>query len=630
MHKFFSLLCVLSMFALVIGCGGNAETADSSANADRGNSASTSNTDRSPIDDRGATGLEGSSNSDSREESAESTSTDPGEASTSTTLASNGLFPDFKVSSMASAGFGGGLFPQMEVGNDTTNSSVASGEAAPSDDDPFDLGGGFHGDTEAVSTASTSNAGSSSKSEGPSVSLLLDAKRLFESHDEDAAIKYLYANHLISDESREKYKLAWYPGLKEPRLFFRWGVGVIYNQPRDFEGRHPVIGDPGDENEGVSQRQTNNNSRRNSGGPRSLGVGGASTGPGSGGAGRSRGNRVYKNVDTSRPDGFLLYYTGDFGEKLISYLDSRRTDDSDPYYGAILRDVMNVEDPVTEEEQASGRRNNRPQQSGSGPPASTRSSGIAGGDVLGTGGRNSRRGSRGNSRRNNSNAQPLQRTDTSVIDRATGGSTAARPEDDFSGSILPGVHLLGRGSKADLIERAREAEVDTLVLFNVKISKSRGSRNRRSANSAPSMSNTTSMKIVDMKSEDNLFSSKSLKDTDVSEDNDAGDDPVKEQVEKAFTSFADENFKAAGMPSGVNEKNVITRIKTLLKSESDDEFSKAVEIVSFYEADLLTEKLAVSAITKLFDDSDAEVLINGSSSARLNFLRDRLPAGPSD
>ncbi|MEM9411638.1 MAG: hypothetical protein AAGA30_11025, partial [Planctomycetota bacterium] len=82
-------------------------------------------------------------------------------------------------------------------------------------------------------------------------------------------------------------------------------------------GRHPVIGDPGDENEGVPASDRNG---PRGGGPGSLG------GTTTRGGGSRGGSRKYKNADTSRPDGFLLYYTGDFGTQLVDFIDSRRND----------------------------------------------------------------------------------------------------------------------------------------------------------------------------------------------------------------------------------------------------------------------------------------------------------------
>ena len=620
----FHLVFVVLAAVFFVGCGGDSEPAateiDRSAAAPMlggGNSDSSSSTsNRSEVSSNSRETPEPPSQPDGSGTNSSSNSAES--ATARSTSGGNGLFPDFGDTAAGASKddsmFGGALFPRSgdEVAQSNTQqgsfaefnrgrrggTSAAGGTASSaenfeSDADPFDFNGEESTDTSEMSISTSST---------PSVSLMLDAKKLFQKHDEQAAINYVYANHLISDESRDTYQLGWYPGLKEPRLFFRWGVGVIFS-PKKIEGRHPVIGDPGDPDEGVS-RSDRGGRGGNDGGlgtPGTPGRGGAA-----GGGGRS-GSRTYKNVDTSRPDGCLLYYTGDFGERFITLLEARRTDKGSPYYGQVLKDVMEVEDPNANPEADNVNQRNRRR-------GNTGTASFGGGN--------------GGARRNTRNTQG---DEPSILDRALGSSTAQRPEDDFSGTIIPGVELLGRGSKSDLIERARAAEVDALVLFNVKISKSRGSRNRRGGASTPTFTNTTSMRIVDVKTGENLFSSKSLKDTSVEEAVDDGEDPVDDEIKKAFSSFADKNFKVQEMPSGLNEKNVKGRIGSLLKSKEDiNPLRSAVEIVSFHKAQLLSEELAITALKRLFGDSASSVLVSGSESERLNFLRDKLPEGAGE
>jgi len=312
-----------------------------------------------------------------------------------------------------------------------------------------------------------------------------------------------------------------------------------------------------------------------------------------------------------------MYYTGDFGEQLISFLDGRRKDEQ-PYYGQILKDVMEQE-LAAEDEVASDSGQTR--RSGGFNGAAI---GFSGGAIDGGGRR------RGRSRSNDT--QPLQRDDTSFLDRAMGQSTSEKPSDDASGSILPGVSLLGLGSKVDLIARAKSAKVDGLIIFNVKVNKSRGgssrggnSRNRTSA--PPEFSCTTSMKIVDLATEKNVFNSKSLKDTTVEEENDEGEDPVKDQVARAFSTYADSNFRATDLPNGLNESAVKKRVGRLLRNKSGQPLAAAVEIISYYKSELLTAELAETAVTRLFGSDDAKVLVDGASADRLEFLKTVLPNG---
>ena len=389
----FSLILFL-VSGTFLGCGGGDDSTtadiDSSANESlsTGDSSSDAGGDINNPPDRRL-----KSNTPNRGDSGDSgsaTSTEP--VSTGPAMVKNGLFPNLNpgLSSGSGTKFGGGLFPRLP-GTGTDSSVAGNGGAAPPDTDPFDLGDDF---------VSESGDTSSSFAAPPKISLLLDAKRLFEQHNEQAAVNYVYANHLISNEARENYQLQWFPGLKEPRLFFRWGVGVVFN-PKKFDGRHPVIGDPGDPDEGASRSSSGGRGAPGLGQPGSIGTGG--------GRGGSRSGRTYKNVDTERPDGFLLYYTGDFGEKLISFLDERRLDDDAPFYGQILKDVMEAKEPESEadDDDSSGRNN-------------VRQRGRFGGNTIGSAGDPGDSAGRGRGRNGRGGRNPLQRTDTSVIDRCNG------------------------------------------------------------------------------------------------------------------------------------------------------------------------------------------------------------------
>ena len=532
---------------------------------------------RSPIGDSSNLGDQGS---DTKEE--------PNDVLVSTS-SGNGLFPKSAMGageqSASSSSFGGALFPGMDMGDGEPSESdiVSSSDSAADGDNAGDT------DVEDVEPQETVN-----------ISLLPDAKKLFQSHQESDAIKVVYVNHLVSDNARDEYPLSWFAGLKEPRLFFRWGVGVVYTKPRDFDGRHPVIGDPGDENEkpaGTTSRSGRGNSR--------SGRGRGSLGPGditgSGGRGPSRarsGARTYKNIDTTRPDGCLMYYTGDFGLELISHLESRRKD-KNPYYGQILKDVMEVE-----VEEGDSQSNNNPNSRRPSRGSASGSLGISGGGGDLT---------RGGGGRNPAGSQDDEEN-TDVLDRAMGRSTAALPEEDFTGSIIPGVELLGVGKKAELVQRAKDSGVDMLIMFTVKISKSRGN-----------YFNTTNMKIVDINTEENVFNSKSLRDNKVEEAIEDGDDPVRDEVQKAFTSFADKELKAAKMPKGLNEENVKKRVGRLLKQEIGNPLPAAVEIVSFHRANLLSDDLAKMALERLFESEDSQVLVTGTAEERLEFLKEWLP-----
>lgn len=606
-------LVVSALFTLfLIGCGGDTETSSTKAPA----LSSVDANERSAGGDTASARLEKNEQAEEAEPANGSSSTASDVASAGNSgSATNGLFPNMPMMDKSGVAFGGGLFPDFQPSDEGMSEVAAKmGETYPSGAEATkEMAGEMSKEMASENDGSDSTEAVAMASKAAPASLLPKAMKLFTEHADQDAIDVIYANYLVSDTAREQYGLDWYPGLKEPRMLFRWGVGIVFNKPRELAGRHPVIGDPGDPDEGVEESD-----RPRGGGGRRGGIGGAS-GAGLAGGGRSRrsGSRTYQNIDTSRPDGYLMYYTGDFGEQLISFLDSRRQDD-EPYYGQILKDVMEQKMEAEESEQVASNNSNN----SSGRGVRDNSAANLGGAPIGGAGRG--RNTRGRTPRNNS--QPLQREDTSVLDRAMGQAVATKPTDDASGSILPGVTLLGVGSKADIVERAKAANLDGLLVFTVKVSKSRGGGNSRNRTSSPpEFSCATGLKIVDIASGDNVFSSKMLKDTKVEEENEDGKDPVKQQVERAFATFADDKFRAQDLPSGLNEDVIKNRVGRILKNNKDQPLAAAVEIISYHQSELLSTELAETAISRLFGSDDAKVLVDGDASARIEFLKSALP-----
>ena len=123
----------------------------------------------------------------------------------------------------------------------------------------------------------------------------------------------------------------------------------------------------------------------------------------------------------------------------------------------------------------------------------------------------------------NANATPTAR-----LDRVNGRTAAADPDAELSGSLSPGVMLVGEGKKEDLIDRAREMGLDVLLLFNVRVSSSR----------VPT--GTANLKVINLHSDDSevMFNSRSLKSDVVAKNRAAGisekSDPVVSTLDSLF------------------------------------------------------------------------------------------------
>ena len=226
----------------------------------------------------------------------------------------NGFFP--QTEGFTKSGFGGGLLPQDQGVH----------RVSP----PADSFVGTSGviDLAPPPITETTNG------------MLTLAEQAFSQRKEVEAFKYLYAHLLIDENAKAEYPVKWYAAPEKglpvgPLVAMRWGVGVVFNAPENFDGKPPVLGDPAPEPVETPSRGRG----RGRGTGAGLGGGGAGlVGGPAGGGGGSAGDSPYRNLDTSHPEGFLLYYTGEYGDHLLTQLEAKRNDSSG-YYGKIMTDI---------------------------------------------------------------------------------------------------------------------------------------------------------------------------------------------------------------------------------------------------------------------------------------------------
>ncbi|MCH2178770.1 MAG: hypothetical protein MK106_08195 [Mariniblastus sp.] len=522
----------------------------------------------------------------------------------------NGLFPQMPGSGNATAGFGGALFPVASGG-----SSAAGNERASSGGGSLwsrITGFGSGGSRESKPPA---NAKSSVMPEGGGPQGLMGqaVEAFTDLGKEKTAVQMLYG-HLLSDpRAMRQYPIKWYPGLNQPRVLFRWGIGIIYMEPSSgLEDRLPVLGDTG----GGSGA-----GRGGSFDGGSAGLEGGEAPPA--GANQGSSERKYKNVDTSRPDGVVLYYTGEMGEMVIDSLDKRRRH-GDAFYGELLKAI-----PM--QQPASTARTNRP--NGGGGAGAGRGGGgntmarrnqnrnLPGAAVGGGGGAGStpaqpppaadRRSPQSPSGRGGDTpSETAMAAPARVLDRAMGSSESQPPKRDTQGTIIPGVMLLGVGKKAALLEEAKNLGLDAMIVFNVKVSKTR---------SSGKTSSMTSMKIINLQNADEelVYSSKALKDTIVDELQEKGRTPVKDVVDAAFKKNADSKFKSTELPDALNSENVENRINLLKVKYQNHPLPAAIEILNYHQQRLAEDQVAIAALNELFgDDSIGDTLVLGDQRAR--------------
>jgi hypothetical protein len=474
-------------------------------------------------------------------------------------------------------GLKNGIYPQFAGGSTPTSTA-----AAPP--------------TPAVASALAGDNDSPANKAGSANKLLDQAKELFAEGEDDKAANALYAYMLAKEDAYETYPLQWYAGIKEPLVFLRIGIGVTYTPQKGFSEKPPVIGDP--------VAGSKNNRRPPPGGDGDI-IGNAGLGGPS-----AASNSPYSTVDTTTPAGFLLYYTGDYTEKLYQQLNTRRKT-SKSQFGKILSQFPErapTKPPAQGDAAQAG--NTAPQGGppgdrptfgiggGGAPPAGGGGGGAAGGGAAGAGGAagGGNAGARGGSRK--------------LVDQWS-GSSGATPERLTTGALMPGVICLGEGKKDDIISRAKKFGVDVVLLFDVKVGEAKGEKY-----------STTALRLLDPENPDEqLALGRALNNTKVMESREGGKDPVDTELARVVEEYIDVNLIASKFPDAVNQDAVSKRLEGLLAGEVKHPLKTAVEVVGFYRVGLLKEAEVEAALKQLLGEDLAEAVLNGDEGTRVAELQ---------
>ncbi|MFN9342697.1 MAG: hypothetical protein ACK6DB_08920 [Planctomycetota bacterium] len=516
----------------------------------------------------------------------------------------NGLYPQGMTGSGGGSPAGGsiagglqnGLYPQFTSAG--APSSLPSGSAA--------AGGAPPAAASALAGDTTNGSGTAAK--GAATEFFENAKKLYNEGDENAAARNLYAYLLAKEDAFEEYPLQWFTGLKQPRAFLRIGVGVTYSRPRDFDGKPPVLGDPVANERGGGRR---GNAAPDSG-DGILGASGANPGGAGGGS-----NSPYANVDTGTPAGFLLYYTGDYIEKLYQELNTRRKG-SKTQFGKLLAQFPERTPSAPKTNSQNENVSSQPFPPQGGPPANRPTIALGGGPgggggppAGGAGGGGAGGGGGSGDQANNGNANRTARNARKLVDLWS-GSDASAPERLTTGTLTPGVLCLGEGKKDELFSRAKKFGVDVILLFDVKVGEARGENY-----------STTTLRLFNVENpEEQLALGRQLRSNTVMEAREGGKaDPVAGELARVVEEYMDQNLAAQDLPNSLTQENVTKRIEAVLAGDLDDPLKLAVEVVGFYRVGLLPEDKVVEALNKLLGEDLTEAILNGNEGERVNQLR---------
>lgn len=306
----------------------------------------------------------------------------------------------------------------------------------------------------------------------------------------------------------------------------------------------------------------------------------------------------YANVDQTTPLGNLLYYTGDFGERLVKRLDARRLH-KEHFYGKILAISQLKDSGTSQSDSVTATITN--------PGVSAPQHAILLDETQSE-----------TTRTVTTNTGPRNSRNTSGVVATTG-------------TLIPGVLFLGvesdENAEQALLDRGKTAGVDAMIIFYVSIKS-------KSRSSAPY--NTTSVGVHNLTVADSKpHKTGSLSSETVAKfrerEKDADDDPVEVNLDKIFAQFSDDTLRLSPIPDSLNADVAKKRVDTLAAGTYDNPLPVVVEILSYRESKLIDDATASAALGKVLGGDDvAQTLLKGSAQDKLAAIEKWLPGAEGE
>jgi len=265
----------------------------------------------------------------------------------------------------------------------------------------------------------------------------------------------------------------------------------------------------------------------------------------------------------------ITMYTGEIGIKVLERL---KKNASKGHYGSAIRNAMR-ETNISSDDEGEGEGGFRP----------SRDPGIGGNDI------------------------------------GDGSSEDSFNRSDASESPFPGVVVLGKARYDTLLRRAQKAEVDVMILFEIKLTKTRKSG---------TVKNDTKIRIVNVRDRRKTYSSATLNNISVwkkraDERYDTDEDPIDKVIDKLF-KYIDANLKLSPMPD-LTPEQAFARIRTLVSEEYDNPLPVLAEIRYYHTKGLIKDDILLKAYAKLIGDNAADQLVRGVTDDKKEALADYLP-----
>jgi hypothetical protein len=404
-----------------------------------------------------------------------------------------------------------------------------------------------------------------------------------EGRDQEAML-FMFA-HAVADPENgaavlEKYR--WARGLKRAVLALRWGLGIEYTVKGRFDADPMPIGRDQDLPDGRQSRE----GRTRVAGQDAYGQAGGSAGRGAGNQRMAGGEGFDATARTPRET--LDYYTGEVGSRVLEELQSRI---ARSYYGDLLKQAAAQGPASSQDELADG------QFSAGGAGYAAYGEGPAAG--IGRGGR--------------------------PTDGYGDDLGANRDRDEATagiGQLVPGVTMLGLGNRNELFAKARQQDLDALLIFVVDVE-----RNARNG----MVYNNTKLRLFDVAKDEQLAGTRLLNNykIQVARQKDEDDDTVAIEIERFFAT-ADEHFRCIDLPEQIQSHHVVGHASRLQPRQEENPLETLAEIRYWHWKKLLPDDQLAVNFGRIVGTENGTKLAQGSADERKAIIDKWLPSGAAE
>ena len=435
-------------------------------------------------------------------------------------------------------------------------------------------GTGDPGDIDGTGDPANAGGGQRGAQRKPAT-FLEGSKQSFSRSENRSGFNYAFAA-LLTDQKAAPELLTqyqWVPALRRPALGVRWGIGIQFIGTKEAATKPYPIGTEQKMPEKGSSRR---NQGDNLGSPDDVGgdLGLADDGlTGGFGGGNGQGGSDLKK------------YTGELGEKVVQRLQARI---ERGYYGSVLKSAM-----------ADG--GSRGGQEGS----------FAGGNTGGF----------------DPADDAIDDPAGAGFDPAGGGGNGRRGA--ANQGMPTGVTMLGVGKLEALAVKAQQAELDAVIIFEVKVAVNRRTK---------LVTNNTTLQLFDVREGKVVKKNKSaLNNVKVQMASEkAKGDEVNEMIEKEIDQIflgpgaADAIYRVKELPALTAENVLEFRITPMVKEDYQNPLPVLAELHFWLSRQLLKPDHLAIAYKELLGEDIAEKLLKGDEKTKAEVVKTWLPGGSSD